>query len=304
MSLDIDLLADRRRLRRRLTLWRALAIVAVFGALALVAALRIPDALPGGQHVLRLPVSGFITEDRRVLQAIEDAAKNDAVRALVVAIDSPGGSMAGGEALHTALRRFAEHKPVVAVMGATAASAGYMAALPAQRVFARESTVTGSIGVLLQSFDLSDLLERAGVRPQVFTSGPLKDQPSLFRPLTEEGRAAVDRVIQDLHGQFVGMVAAGRRMDPARARALADGRIFTGRQAVEEGLVDAIGGERDARAWLAAERQVPENLPVRDVQTRSTAERLLTSATESVMKSLFSEWLGVDAPRALWQPSR
>lgn len=304
MSLEIDLLADRRRLRRRLTLWRALAIVAVFGALALVAALRVPDALPGGQHVLRLPVSGFITEDRRVLQAIEDAAKNDAVRALVVAIDSPGGSMAGGEALHTALRRFAEHKPVVAVMGATAASAGYMAALPAQRVFARESTVTGSIGVLLQSFDLSDLLERAGVRPQVFTSGPLKDQPSLFRPLTEEGRAAVDRVIQDLHGQFVGMVAAGRRMDPARARALADGRIFTGRQAVEEGLVDAIGGERDARAWLAAERQVPENLPVRDVQTRSTAERLLTSATESVMKSLFSEWLGVDAPRALWQPSR
>ena len=304
MSLEADLLADRRRLRRRLTLWRALAIVAVFGALALLAALRVPDALPGGQHVLRLPVSGFITEDRRVLQALEDAAKNDAVRALVVAIDSPGGSMAGGEALHTALRRFAEHKPVVAVMGATAASAGYMAALPAQRVFARESTVTGSIGVLLQSFDVSDLLERAGVRPQVFTSGPLKDQPSLFRPLTEEGRAAVDRVIQDLHGQFVGMVAAGRRMDPARVRTLADGRIFTGRQAVEEGLVDAIGGERDARAWLAAERQVPESLPVREVQTRSTAERLLTSATETVMKSLFSEWLGVDAPRALWQPSR
>lgn len=304
MSLEADLLADRRRLRRRLTLWRALAIVAVFGALALVAALRVPDALPGGQHVLRLPVSGFITEDRRVLQALEDAAKNDAVRALIVAIDSPGGSMAGGEALHAALRRFAEHKPVVAVMGATAASAGYMAALPAQRVFARDSTVTGSIGVLLQSFDLSDLLERAGVRPQTFTSGPLKDQPSLFRPLTEEGRAAVDRVIQDLHGQFVGMVAAGRRMDPARVRTLADGRIFTGRQAVEEGLVDAIGGERDARAWLAAERQVPESLPVREVQTRSTAERLLTSATETVMKSLFSEWLGVDAPRALWQPSR
>lgn len=304
MSLEADLLADRRRLRRRLTLWRALAIIAVFGALALVAALRVPDALPGGQHVLRLPVSGFITEDRRVLQALEDAAKNDAVRALIVAIDSPGGSMAGGEALHAALRRFAEHKPVVAVMGATAASAGYMAALPAQRVFARDSTVTGSIGVLLQSFDLSDLLERAGVRPQTFTSGPLKDQPSLFRPLTEEGRAAVDRVIQDLHGQFVGMVASGRRMDPARVRALADGRIFTGRQAVEEGLVDAIGGERDARAWLAAERQVPENLPVREVQTRSTAERLLTSATETVMKSLFSEWLGVDAPRALWQPSR
>lgn len=189
-------------------------------------------------------------------------------------------------------------------MGATAASAGYMAALPAQRVFARESTVTGSIGVLMQSFDLSELLERAGIRPQVLASGPLKDQPSLFRPLSEEGRAALDRVLGDLHAQFVAMVAAGRRMDAARARELADGRVFTGRQALAAGLVDAIGGEREARAWLAAEREVPESLPVRDVSTRSTAERLISQATESVMKSLFSEWLGVDAPRAVWQPSR
>ncbi|MBR0673582.1 signal peptide peptidase SppA [Neoroseomonas soli] len=304
MSLDADLLADRRRLRRRLTLWRALAILSVFGALAVLAGLRSDQVLPGAAHVLRLPVSGFISEDRRVIEALEEAAKNASVRALIVAIDSPGGTMAGGEALHAALRRFAERKPVVAVMGATAASAGYMAALPAQRVFARESTVTGSIGVLLQSFEVSELLERAGIRPQVFASGPLKDQPSLFRPLTEEGRAAMDRVIQDLHAQFVGMVAAGRHMDADRARSLADGRVFTGRQALEAGLVDAIGGEREARSWLAAERQVPETLPIRDVRTRGTAERLLSSATETVMKSLFSEWLGVDAPRALWQPSR
>ncbi|HWT08754.1 MAG TPA: signal peptide peptidase SppA [Roseomonas sp.] len=304
MSLEPDLLADRRRLRRRLTLWRALAILAVFGAIAIVAGSRGQDALPGGAHVLRLPVSGMITEDRRVLQALDRAATDASVRAVLVAIDSPGGTMAGGEALHAALSRIAERKPVVAVMGATAASAGYMAALPAHRVFARDSTVTGSIGVLLQSFDLSELLQRWGVRPQVIASGPLKDQPSLFRPLTEEGRAALDRVIGDLHAQFVAMVAAGRRMDPDRARALADGRVFTGRQALAAGLVDAIGGEREARAWLAAEREVPDTLPLRDIQPRGTAERLLSTVTESVMKSLFSEWLGVDAPRALWQPSR
>lgn len=302
MSLEADLLADRRRLRRRLTLWRALAILALFGALGLVASLRGAEGLPGTQHVLRLPVSGFIAEDRRVLRALERAAGDANVAALIVAIDSPGGTMAGGEALHAALRRVAERKPVVAVMGATAASAGYMAALPAHRVIARESSVTGSIGVLLQSFDLSELLERAGVRAQVIASGPLKDQPSLFRPLSEEGRAALERVTQDLHAQFVAMVAAGRRMDAARARALADGRVFTGRQALEAGLVDAIGGEREARAWLAAERQVPESLPVRDVETRGTAERLISRVVEGVMKSLLSEWLGVDAPRALWQP--
>ncbi len=117
-------------------------------------------------------------------------------------------------------------------------------------------------------------MERAGVQAQIIASGPLKDQPSPFRPLTEEGRVALESVVQDLHAQFVAMVAAGRRMEPARARALADGRVFTGRQALAAGLVDAIGGEREARAWLAAERQVPEALPIRDVQTRGTAERL------------------------------
>lgn len=302
MSLDADLLADRRRLRRRLTFWRALAILVVFGGLGLAAALKAPGGLPGAQHILRLPVNGTITEDRRVLRALDRAATDASVRAVIVAIDSPGGTMAGGEALHGALRRVAEHKPVVAVMGATAASAGYMIAMPAQRVFARESTVTGSIGVLLQSVEISQMLDRLGIQPQVIASGPLKDQPSLFRPLSEEGRAALNRVVGDLYAQFVAIVAAGRHMDPDRVRALADGRVFTGRQALEAGLIDAIGGEREARAWLAAERQIPESLPVRDIETRSTAERLIAQTTESVMKSLFSEWLGVDAPRALWQP--
>jgi protease-4 len=304
MALEPDLLADRRRLRRRLTLWRALAIVAVFGAIAFVAGSRVTEGLPGTSHVLRLPVSGMIIEDRDVLEALDRAGEDAAVRAVIVAIDSPGGTMAGGEALHGALTRLAARKPVVAVMGATAASAGYMVALPAQRIFARDATVTGSIGVLLQSFEVSELMDRMGIRPQVIASGPLKDQPSLFRPLTEEGRAALDRVIGDLYAQFVAMVAAGRRMEPDRVRGLADGRVFTGRQALEAGLVDAIGGEREARAWLAAERDVPEALPLRDIETRSRAERLLSSVTESMMKSLFSEWLGVDAPRAVWQPSR
>lgn len=304
MSLEPDLLADRRRLRGRLTLWRGLAILAFAGALAVLLGTQARESLPGRQHVLRLPVSGTITEDRRILDALDRAATDDSVRAVLVAIDSPGGTMAGGEAMHGALTRIAQRKPVVAVMGATAASAGYMIAMPAQRVFARESTVTGSIGVLLQSVEVSQLLDRLGIQPQVIASGPLKDQPSLFRPLTEEGRAALSRVVGDLYDQFVAIVAAGRHMDTARVRTLADGRVFTGRQALEAGLIDAIGGEREARAWLAAERDVPESLPVWEVETRSRAERLLSSATETIMKSLLSEWLGVDAPRAVWQPAR
>jgi protease-4 len=284
--------------------------VLALAALVLFLALRDRDpagVLPGSPHVARLLVQGFIGDDRKVLDALDRARRDASVRAILVAIDSPGGSVAGGEALYTELARAAAGKPVVAVMGGTAASAGYMVALPAARVFAREATVTGSIGVLLQTFEASELLDRLGVRPETLASGPFKDQPSPFRPLTEEGRAQLARVVRDLHEQFMAMVATGRRMELERVRELADGRVFTGREALALGLVDAIGGEREARDWLAAERSVPASLPVRDIETRSLAERTfgagLGAALGVVLKGLVDEWVGVDRFRALWQPS-
>ena len=305
MPLDADLLLDRRRLKRRLSLWRGFAVLAV-AVLAAAFLWRDPEGgMPGvaTAHLARLNVDGFIGDDRKLLEALDRARRDASVRGVIVTIDSPGGSVAGGEALHRALGRIAAEKPVVAVMRGTAASAGYMVALPAARIFAREATVTGSIGVILQSFEASELLAWLGVRPETLASGPFKDQPSPFRPLTEEGRAQLARVIQDLHEQFVAMVAAGRRMEPARARALADGRVFTGREAVGLGLVDEIGGEPEARAWLAAERDLPAGLPVRDIETRSLAERTFGAALGIAAKGLVNEWLGVDRVRALWQPS-
>jgi protease-4 len=309
MPLDADLLLDRRRLKRRLSLWRGLAVLAVAG-LALGLFWRGDDPtgmLSSSAHLARLNVQGFIGDDRKVVEALERVRRDASVRGVIVAIDSPGGSVAGGEALHQALARLAADKPVVAVMGGTAASAGYMVALPAARIFAREATVTGSIGVILQSFEASELLSRLGVRPETVASGPFKDQPSPFRPLTEAGREHLLRVIHDLHDQFIAMVATGRRMAPDRVRELADGRIFSGREAVGLGLVDAIGGEAEARAWLAAERELPAALPVRDLETRSLAERsfgaLLGAALGEAAKGLVNEWVGVDRMRAVWQPA-
>jgi protease-4 len=306
MSLEADLLVDRRRLKRRLGFWRAAAVVLAVAALFVVFALPKdgPGAgLLGRGHVARLPVSGFIFDDRRLIEAIDRAARDASVRGLIVAIDSPGGSVAGGEGLHAAIERFrGRRKPVVAVMGGTAASAGLMVAMPAERVLAREATLTGSIGVLLQTFDASELLDRIGVRPENLVSGPLKDQPSPFHPLSAEGRAALMRVVADMHEQFVAMVAEGRRLPAERVREIADGRVFTGRQALELGLVDAIGGEREARRWLAAEKGIPEETPVRDIEVRSGPERLLGWAGRAVTKAVVSEWLAIDAPRAVWQP--
>lgn len=305
MPLDADLLLDRRRLKRRLSLWRAAAVLA-FAGLLLGAVLWREDPtgmLPGGQHVARLTVSGFIGDDRKMLEALDRVRRDATASAVIVAIDSPGGSVSGGEALHGALTRLAERKPVVAVMGGTAASAGYMVALPAARVFAREATVTGSIGVILQSFDASELMARLGVRAEMLPSGPFKDQPSPFRPLTEEGRAQLMRVVRDLHEQFMAMVAAGRRLPVEQVRELADGRVFTGREALRLGLVDAIGGESEARAWLSSERSVPVNLPVRDIEIRSFTERTFGALFGAVFRGLVEEWVLVDRVRAIWQPS-
>jgi protease-4 len=302
MTLEADLLIDRRRLKRRLSLWRAAAVLLLAAGAVFLAARGADTALPGASHVSRLTVEGFIGDDRKVVEALDRIRKNPSNRGVIVAIDSPGGSAGGGEALYAALNRVRQGgKPVVAVMRGTAASAGYMAALGSERIFAREGTVTGSIGVLLQSFDASELLARLGVRPEVLASGPLKAQPNPFQPLTPEGREAAMRLITDLHDQFVAKVVASRGMEEAAVRAVADGRVLTGRQALARGLVDAIGGEPEARAWLAAERGVPESLPVRDVQTRGTAERLLGSAFQGVAKSVLSEWLGIDWRPSLWQ---
>jgi protease-4 len=304
MSLEADLLAERRRLTRRVSLWRVLAVLGVVAALAAMFGKGDIGGLTSGEHVLRLRIEGVITEDRRLLEVIEEASRDASARAMLLVIDSPGGSMAGGEALHGALKRFAEKKPLVALMGGTAASAGYMIAMPAQHVLAREATVTGSIGVLLQSFDVSELMARLGVRPDILATGPFKAQPNPFQPLTDQGRAEMMRVLEDLHGQFIAMVAAGRRMDEARVRPLADGRVFTGRQALPLGLIDAIGGETEGRAWLATQKGVAEALPVRELEPRDKVEKFLNRFLGGLVKTLMAEWLGVDAPRAVWQLSR
>ncbi|WP_421988513.1 signal peptide peptidase SppA [Roseococcus sp.] len=303
MTLESDLLLDRRRLKRQLGFWRGALILGLVLGGALYWGGKLPDAL-GGEHVARLPISGTISDDPKLLREIARVSRDSQVRAVMVVIDSPGGTVAGGEGLYRALRALREAgKPVVAVLGGTAASAGYMVALPAERIFSRESTLTGSIGVILQSFEVSELLGRIGLRPETLTSGPLKDQPSPFRPLTEEGRAALAAVVDDMYRQFLGMVVENRHMPEEQVRPLADGRVMTGRQALAAGLVDAIGGEAEARGWLAATHGVAASLPVREIDPRSATERVLSLASSTVWQggiaALRAEgwWPGAILPR-------
>jgi len=303
MSLETDLLLDRRRLKRRLMMWRTLAVLALIGAALVV--WRHQGGAVMGPRVARLTVSGIITQDRKLDTQVAKLADDDRVKALLVEIDSPGGSVSGGEALHDVIALVAAKKPVVVVMDGIAASAGYMIAVPAARIFAQSSTLTGSIGVLVPTGEVSGLLKTLGVTVDDITSGPLKDQPSFTKPMTPEEREVMHGIVMDMYDQFVEMVAAGRHMDPDKVRQLADGRAYTGRQALKLGLVDAIGGEHEARAWLAETRDVPTTLPVDEVVTNGLAARMfagsLSGLISTAWKSVLSQGVMLDGAWAVWQ---
>lgn len=297
--LNADLLLDRQRLKRQLIVWRVGAIIA--GVVAL-ATLVVPAGLAGigTSHVARVNVNGIITENQKLLDAVAALAKNSLVPAVILSIDSPGGSVAGGESLRAALIRLAAVKPVVAVMHGTAASAGYMIALPTARIFARDATLTGSIGVILETGEASGLLAKLGLAADAITSGPLKDQPSFTRPLTPEGREYLNGLVADMYDQFVTMVVDARHMDKREVQILADGRAYTGRQAQKLGLVDEIGGEIEARIWLARERGVSESLPAEDLRMGTLYERTVGATLSGMWQSALGRIQPSAGPAALW----
>ncbi len=298
MALDADYLIDRRRLKRRLSFWRGVGILAVL--LAALAAFGRFSGFDSGDYIARHAVQGLIVEDVRRHRALAAIAEDENARALIVRINSPGGTVVGGESLYRSLRAVADRKPVVAVLGGLATSAGYMAAIGADRVVARRSTITGSIGVVMHTTEISGLLDKLGVGAETIRSGPLKAMPSGFEKLTEDGREVLQELIADSHRMFLDLVAERRGLTGAGLAKVADGRVLTGRQALDADLVDAIGGETEAVGWLKAEKGVAEGLPVRDVGRVGGFARLLDRAASLGERTIFSERLTLDGLVSVW----
>ncbi len=266
MALDAVSVIDRRRLKRRLTAWR---IAAVLFALLFLGALVLSDKNFAGSagilpHIARINVSGIITDDRKMSELLDKVGKANQVKAVILDIDSPGGTTTGGEAMYDAVRRLAAKKPVVAVCGTLATSAAYIVALATDRIFVYGNTITGSVGAIFQWADVTELLHTLGVKVEEVKSGPLKAVPSPFEPTDEKARALSEELVQEAKTWFVGLVADRRKIDPAAVPGLTDGRIYSGRQAVELKLVDQIGDERAATSWLSKERNVPTGLKIVD----------------------------------------
>lgn len=281
MVADAELIADRRRLRRKLTLWRVLTfsvllIAVVAGGVAALGGWgQIGDLQP---QIARISISGLITGDSRMAELFKRVGEARSVAAVVVSISSPGGTTTGSEELFSGIRALAAKKPTVAFVDGTAASGGYITALAADHIVARETSLVGSIGVLFQYPDVSKLLTTIGVSVEEVKSSPLKAEPSGFKPTPPEARAALQAVVNDTYAWFRNLVQTRRHMSEAELAAVSDGRVFSARQGLPLKLVDQLGSERDAIAWLERERKVAIDLPVRDWRPQGRSSFSLWSA--------------------------
>src|SRR6202020_1078340 len=266
MSLDSDVIVDRRRIRRKLTFWRVAAALIAIAAIIAVAVIAAPGGRTGltaAGSIARINIEGLIRSDQERVEALERLEKSQA-SAVIVHINSPGGTTAGSEQLYDALTRLKAKKPLVVVVEGLAASGGYIAAIASDYIIAQQSSLVGSIGVLFQFPNFSELLKTVGVKVEEVKSSPLKAAPNGFEPTSPEARAALDSLVKDSYAWFRGLVKERRGMGDALLGKGSDGRVFTGRQAVDLKLIDQLGDEKTAVAWLVANKNVKSNLPVRD----------------------------------------
>jgi protease IV len=323
MSLDSDVIVDRRRIRRKLSFWRVVAALVVIAAIVTVAVVATPagrGAFTTSGSIARINIEGLIRSDHDRVEALERLEKSGAA-AVVVHINSPGGTTAGSEQLYDALVRLKAKKPVVVVVEGLAASGGYITAIAADHIVAQQSSLVGSIGVLFQYPNFSELMKTVGIKVEEVKSSPLKAAPNGFEPTSPEARAALDSLVKDSYAWFRGLVKQRRGMDDAMLEKVADGRIFTGRQAVDLKLVDALGDEKTAIAWLVAQKNVKRDLPVRDFKLsprlgdltflRTAASITLDALGLSAVARQVEraglvqavDRLGLDGMLALWQPA-
>ena len=323
MSLDSDVIVDRRRIRRKLTFWRVIAALCIIAAVVAVAVFVSPagrNAIGSSNAIARVKIDGLIRSDHARVEALERLRKSSA-SAVIVHINSPGGTTAGSEQLYDALTRLKAQKPLVVVVEGLAASGGYIAALASDQIIAQQTSLVGSIGVLFQIPNVSELLKTVGVKVEEVKSSPLKAAPNGYEPTSPEARAALDALVKDSYAWFRGLVKDRRNMDDATLQTVADGRVFTGRQAVGLKLIDQLGDEKTAVAWLVAQKKIGADTPVKDFRLaprfgdmtflRAAASVALDTVGLGAISRRLEETgavqavdrLGLNGMLALWQPS-
>ena len=285
-GLTADTLIERRRLRRSRSFWRVAAIILLVlglaGGIALLTGLDERLTSPG-EHVARVDLEGFIDFDEPLIDLLEALGEDENVQAVILRVNSPGGLSVAGEMLFTALVELGEAKPLVSVENGVGTSAAYLAASAGEHIVARNGSVVGSIGVMAQFPDVSELLDTVGVTMYEVRSGELKAQPSIFSPPSEDALAELQGLIEDNFTWFVDQLEAQRGLDGAVIRGF-EGTVFSGRRGIDVGLVDALGGEEVALDYLSETHGLDEDIEVLD----RAPDQSLPLGTRSVAQSVMA----------------
>ncbi len=301
MAINYESIIERMRLKKKVRLWQLIAVV--IGTFLLLVIAGNKSGTGGfGSYIARVTVTGIIEEDRERTKILEDLAEDNSVKAVILSIDSPGGTLVGGETLYNEIRNIAEKKPVVAVMGTLATSAAYMIACATDRIFAHKGTLTGSIGVLLQTAEVTELAEKIGVKVKILKSGNLKGGPSLLEKMTPEMVTAMQSVLDSSQAFFASLVKKSRKFSDSEMAELSDGGVFTGLQALDKKLVDQLGGEKEAVKWLEENKKIKKNLEIRDVKLYREKDKIedfiygMVGKVDILPKTFFLQGL-----LAIWQ---
>ncbi|MEI7669630.1 MAG: signal peptide peptidase SppA [Pseudomonadota bacterium] len=302
MSLNTDTLIQIISLKKQLSKWRIIAII--FAVIAVFVFFeKASNYSPiKSDYIARITINGIIDDNPKLNKLLEETTKDKHVKAVIVWLDTPGGGAVGGQEIYLALLKMSKVKPVVAVIRTMAASAGYMIALGTDHIIAREGSITGSIGVIIETFEATELANKIGVKPIIVKSGPYKASPNPMEKYTPEQDAVMQIVIKDFFNWFVDIVAERRKFTREVAMNLADGRIYTGRQALKEKLIDQIGGEEEAVDWLNKNKKISQALEIKDVKVSADSDSIFEQFNQ-MAKGKFATFLPqrLDGLNALWQ---
>ncbi len=295
MALTPDQIIDRLNLKKQAVNWRFMAIIfLMLLALSLFSNKEIKRGSPlDGEYIARISINGTITDSMTRIDNMKGIALNKNIKGVIVHVDSPGGTVVGGENLYLAIRKISKNKPVVIVMGDSAASAAYMLAVGGDYIVAHEGTMTGSIGVIAQTFEVTKLADTLGIKFHSFKSSPLKGGPLPTEEITPEMQKSINVMIRDIYDGFVSLVSERRNIPLHELLPLADGRSYTGRQALSLRLVDALGDEDTALEWIIANKKLSSDIPLRDYDIelrQSKLDKLLeiSSNLSYVLKVMFN----------------
>ena len=313
MKLSVETLLERSKLKKSARGWKIFGIVML---VLFLLSISLPKnftssgrfqtsgtvaSVTGKNYIARIKIDGIIMEDDYRGKILKNLAKNKNVKAIILHINSPGGSAVGGEILYKQLKELSAKKPIVVSMGTLATSAGYMIALAGERIYAHKSTITGSIGVIFQSPKFKVLAEKIGVDMHVIKSGDLKAAPTGLEDMEPKVEEYLKKLILDFYEVFVDIVVQNRKLSKEQVLTLADGRIYSGRQALSNKLIDSIGGEEQALEWLKSAKNISTE-QIRDVSLKEPRNNFDKLFGMIGVKSLLPEEHSLSGLIAIWNP--